>query len=97
MLKEAQILTERGRIHYNRIRPHSSLRDQPPAPETIQLASWSLTWRGGTKLPAGHATMSRDRSLVKMVVIITHDGDMGACSAMKRQIRALFRVDTPEI
>jgi len=38
-LKEAQILTERWRIHYNTIRPHSSLGGQPPAPETIQLAS----------------------------------------------------------
>jgi len=39
-LKEAQTLTERWRIHYNTIRPHSSLGGQPPAPETIQLA-WS--------------------------------------------------------
>ena len=38
-LKEAQILTERWRIHYNTVRPHSSLGGQPPAPETIQLAS----------------------------------------------------------
>ena len=38
-LKEAQILTERWRWHYNTVRPHSSLGGQPPAPETIQLAS----------------------------------------------------------
>lgn len=38
-LKEAQILTERWRIHYNTVRPHSSLGGQPPAPETLQLAS----------------------------------------------------------
>ena len=38
-LKEAQILTERWRTHYNTVRPHSSLGGQPPAPETIQLAS----------------------------------------------------------
>ena len=38
-LKEAQILTERWRRHYNTVRPDSSLEGQPPAPETIQLAS----------------------------------------------------------
>ena len=38
-LKEAQIMTERWRRHYNTVRPHSSLGGQPPVPETIQLAS----------------------------------------------------------
>ena len=38
-LKEAQVLTERWRIHYNTVRPHSSLGGQPPAPEIIQRAS----------------------------------------------------------
>jgi putative transposase len=38
-LQEAQILTEHWRIHYNTMRPHRSLGGQPPAPETIQLAS----------------------------------------------------------
>lgn len=38
-LKEAQVIIERWRIHYNTVRPHSSLGGQPPAPETIQLAS----------------------------------------------------------
>ena len=32
-LKEAQILCERWRVHYNTIRPHSSLGYRPPAPE----------------------------------------------------------------
>ena len=35
-LKEAQILIEQWRIHYNTIRPHSSLNYRPPAPQTIQ-------------------------------------------------------------
>ena len=39
-LKEAQILTERWRIHDNTVRPHSSLGGQPPVPETVRLA-WS--------------------------------------------------------
>jgi putative transposase len=38
-LKEAHIIIERWRIHYNTVRPHSSLGGQPPAPEAIQLAS----------------------------------------------------------
>ena len=38
-LKEAQIIIERWRIHYNTVRPQSRLGGQPPAPETLQLAS----------------------------------------------------------
>lgn len=38
-LQEARILTERWRTHYNTVRPHSSLGDQVPAPEVLQLAS----------------------------------------------------------
>jgi transposase InsO family protein len=34
-LKEAQIVIERWRRHYNTIRPHSSLGYVPPAPESI--------------------------------------------------------------
>ena len=35
-LKEAKIVIEKWRKHYNTIRPHSSLRYQPPAPEVLQ-------------------------------------------------------------
>jgi transposase InsO family protein len=34
-LKEAQIIIEQWRRHYNTVRPHSSLGYQPPAPQTI--------------------------------------------------------------
>lgn len=34
-LKEAQIVIENWRRHYNTVRPHSSLRYQPPAPEAF--------------------------------------------------------------
>jgi transposase InsO family protein len=34
-LKEAKVLIEQWRLHYNTIRPHSSLGYRPPAPETI--------------------------------------------------------------
>ena len=35
-LKEAQIVIENWRIHYNTIRPHCSLNYRPPAPQTIK-------------------------------------------------------------
>lgn len=36
-LKEAQIVIEQWRIHYNTRRPHSSLGYRPPAPESMTL------------------------------------------------------------
>ena len=33
-LKEAQVVIESWRCHYNTIRPHSALQYRPPAPET---------------------------------------------------------------
>ena len=35
-LHEAKVLIERWRVHYNTIRPHSSLGYRPPAPQAIQ-------------------------------------------------------------
>ncbi len=35
-LREAQIIIEQWRRHYNTLRPHSSLDYRPPAPETIR-------------------------------------------------------------
>ena len=34
-LKEAKVLVEQWRIHYNTVRPHSSLGYRPPAPQAI--------------------------------------------------------------
>ena len=42
-LREAEVLIERWRRHYNTVRPHSALRYRPPAPEAV------LPW------PSGHA------------------------------------------
>ncbi len=33
-IKELRVLAERWRVHYNTVRPHSSLSYRPPAPET---------------------------------------------------------------
>ena len=54
-LKEAQVLIESWRCHYNAIRPHGSLGYRPPAPETIVWPSW---------LP-GSATLRRPPSLAE--------------------------------
>ena len=56
-LKEAQVLIESWRRHYNysAIRPHSSLGYRPPAPETIVMPSW----------PPGSATLRRPPSLAE--------------------------------
>lgn len=37
-LREAQVLIEQWRYHYNRVRPHSALGYRPPAPEARELA-----------------------------------------------------------
>jgi transposase InsO family protein len=36
-LLEAQVVIEKWRLHYNHLRPHSSLGYRPPAPETVQF------------------------------------------------------------
>ena len=36
-LLEAQVLIEQWRVHYNTVRPHSSLGYRPPAPEVVVL------------------------------------------------------------
>lgn len=41
-LKEAQVLIERWRRHYNTLRPHSALGYRPPAPETVLLPAVDL-------------------------------------------------------
>ena len=54
-LKEAQILIESWRRHYNAVRPHSSLGYRPPAPETIVTPSW----------PPGSVPLHRTASLAE--------------------------------
>ena len=43
-LREAQVLIERWRRHYNAIRPHSALGYRPPAPETILPPALQLSY-----------------------------------------------------
>ncbi|SFH15180.1 integrase core domain-containing protein, partial [Methylobacterium gossipiicola] len=52
-LKEASVVIEQWRRHYNSIRPHSSLGYQPPAPEVV---IW-LTEPGGSG-PLAHPAIA---------------------------------------
>jgi transposase InsO family protein len=54
-LKEAKILIERWRHHYNTVRPHSALGYRPPAPETTTCgppAAGCAPWPGDSTPPA---------------------------------------------
>jgi transposase InsO family protein len=46
-LREAQVLIEEWRRHYNRVRPHSSLGYRPPAPETVPTARLQISSGAG--------------------------------------------------
>jgi putative transposase len=44
-VKEAKVLIESWRRHYNTVRPHSSLGYRPPAPEAIAAGLTSASLR----------------------------------------------------
>jgi hypothetical protein len=54
-LKEASVVIEQWRRHYNTVRPHSSLSYQPPAPEVV---IWP-TEPNGSVPPARPAIVTR--------------------------------------
>ncbi|PWS34300.1 IS3 family transposase [Falsiroseomonas bella] len=51
-LREAQVLIEGWRRHYNRVRPHSALGYRPPAPETVPLPGSQIGSRAGAAVMA---------------------------------------------
>ena len=61
-LKEARVLIEQWRHHYNTVRPHSSLGYRPPAPQTfvphhpiwMEPPLCSSLNHAGTKYPSAH-------------------------------------------
>ena len=55
-LKEAQIIVESWRRHYNTIRPHASLGYRPPAPEVFVPAF--VAWPAAQSRPAPPATLT---------------------------------------
>jgi hypothetical protein len=69
-LKEAKIVTEQWRNHFNTIRPHSSLGYRPPAPRHPQpkCCGWirrppcSNLYPAGSKYPSGQTHLAYVRS-----------------------------------
>lgn len=55
-VKEAKVLTEMWRRHYNTARPHSSLAYRPPAPEAIAAGPTSAALRSDQQ-PATVSTL----------------------------------------
>ena len=51
-LREAQVVVEAWRVHFNAVRPHSSLNYRPPAPEAALPA-----WPAAQPRPASPATL----------------------------------------
>jgi putative transposase len=70
-MKELRVPAERWRVHYNTVRPHSSLGYRPPAPEAW-LAS-SKTWHGevetATRFPLLHTP---DRGYLSSEITALH-------------------------
>jgi transposase InsO family protein len=60
-LREAQIIIESWRRHYNTIRPHASLGYKPPAPEVFVPAF--AAWPAALRRPAPPATLAQSSSL----------------------------------
>jgi transposase len=56
-LREAEVLIERWRRHYNTVRPHSALGYRPPAPEAV--LPWLAGWPRLRSAPAGPAGQAR--------------------------------------
>src|SRR5262245_41318110 len=60
-LREAQIVIESWRRHYNTIRPHASLGYKPPAPEVFMPAF--AAWPAALRRPAPPATLAQPPTL----------------------------------
>ena len=54
-LAEARVLIEQWRVHYNTVRPHSSLGYRPPAPEVVLLGALTPP---GNPVPTGSPPQS---------------------------------------
>jgi hypothetical protein len=60
-LREAQIVIESWRRHYNTIRPHASIGYKPPAPEVFVPAF--AAWPAALRRPAPPATLAQRPTL----------------------------------
>jgi transposase InsO family protein len=57
-VKEAKVLIEAWRKHYNTLRPHSALGYRPPAPETIAAGPPSASLRSAQQRGAAVLRLS---------------------------------------
>jgi putative transposase len=92
-LREAQIVIESWRRHYNTIRPHASLDYKPPAPEVFvpSLAAWPAALRRS----ADHAGAQTNLKLIFQMdhpagadQLTAHHGAVGSRGAGARRILA---------
>ena len=60
-LREAKIVIESWRRHYNAVRPHASLNYKPPAPEVFVPAF--AAWPASLRRPAPPATLAQPPAL----------------------------------
>jgi putative transposase len=60
-LREAKIIIESWRRHYNAVRPHASIGYKPPAPEVFVLAF--TAWPASLRRPASPATLAQSPPL----------------------------------
>jgi hypothetical protein len=79
-LREAQIVIESWRRHYNRIRPHASLGYKPPAPEVFLPAF--AAWPAALPRPAPPATLAQRPTLNYH---LDHSAGADQDEAMKRR------------
>jgi hypothetical protein len=61
-MKEVRVLAERWRVHYNTVRPHSSLGYRPPAPEAwAEIKTWGMEkWKANALPTSPHPRLRRD-------------------------------------
>jgi transposase InsO family protein len=69
--REAQVVIEEWRRHYNRVRPHSSLGYRPPEPGRAPMARWQISSGGGVAAMAHKNSARTTRwGLVNMHVLL---------------------------
>jgi putative transposase len=69
-LREAQIVIESWRHHYNTIRPHASLGFKPPAPEVFVPAF--AAWPAAPRRTAPPATLAKRTANLKLTFHLDH-------------------------
>jgi len=63
-MKEAKVLIESWRVHYNTVRPHSALGYRPPAPEAVATNRSSAGY--ATRVPPSTSLAGGRRSAVRL-------------------------------